>query len=224
MRIGNYEIPGGLLVMPAFAVVIAILVLWTWYYYAKQRGEMRTLAASRGWQFLGKEAPEFRQVLGAMAADTSWISENIIVVEGSPNKVYLFNYQSSSRTSADTSEIGTGCLAERSHALAGELVVIDPRPPLIGKLVEKLPDEWVQVGGPEFQEMFLVRSGRADVAAANVTSGVQEALLLRRTANLKWSRVWIAGRRVLVTVTYRLKPTEWDELIDLTKRLRAALP
>lgn len=57
-----------------------------------------------------------------------------------------------------------------------------------------------------------------------MTRGVQEIVLQRKDSRLKWSRVSIAGRRVLVTVTYRLKDAEWDDLIGLTARLRAALP
>ena len=224
MRIGDFEIPGGLLVMPAFALIVAVLLLWTWYYYAKQRGEMKDLAVSRGWSYLGKNDPEFSRLLLDFSAGTDWIVENIIRVEGEPARVYLFTYQASARTSSESTEIGAGCLSGRSLTPGGEVVVIDPRPPLIGKLVENLAGEWVEVGGADFRERFLVQSARADTATALVTRGVQEIVLQRKDCRLKWSRVSIAGRRVLVTVTYRLKDTEWDDLIGLTARLRAALP
>ncbi|MBZ5515777.1 MAG: hypothetical protein LAN62_13225 [Acidobacteriia bacterium] len=230
MRFGNLEIPGGLLVMPAFVLVVALLLLWSWYYYSKQASEMQTLAASRGWKFLGKDSPELRVWLEEADTDRdhsrNWRPENIILVEGPPDKVYLFNYTARSYgggARGSTPENGTACLAERPHGQARELVMIYGRSPLLGELEKKLLDDMVEVGGPEFRQEFLVRSHRPDVAAATVTSGLQ-GVLLRQTSSLMWDRVWIAGRCVFVTVTMRLKPEEWDELLGITKRLRAALP
>jgi hypothetical protein len=227
MRIGNLEIPGGLLVMPAFVLVAAVLVLWSWYYYSKQKSEMQSLAASRGWKFLGKDSPELRLWLEEVDADTDrkrhWRPDNIILVEGPPDTVYLFNYQASTYPGRASSELGTACLAERSDSQTRELVMIYRRSRLLGKLEEKLTDDEVEAGGPEFRRELLVRSRRPEIAAATVTSGVEE-VLLRQASSLRWDRVWIAGRHVLVTVTLRLKPEDWDELIGITKRLRAALP
>jgi len=84
-------------------------------------------------------------------------------------------------------------------------------------------DDKEEVGGPEFRRRFLVRCRRPDVVAATVTAGVQE-VLLRQDGDLKWNRVWIAGPLVLVTVTLRVKPNEWEELIAMTKALLTALP
>jgi len=226
MRIGNHEIPAGLLVMPAFVLVIAVLILWSCYYYSKQKSEMQSLAASRGWKFLGKDSPELRLWLEEVDADrerrSHWRPDNIILVEGPPDRVYLFNYQASTYPGRASSELGTACLAERPDGQSRELVMIYRRSRLFGKLEEKLTDDKMEVGGPEFQGQFLVRSARPDIAAATVTSGVEE-VLLRQASSSRWDRVWIAGRHVLVTVTLRLKPEEWDELLGITKRLLAAL-
>ena len=227
MRIGNLEIPGGILVMPAFVLVIAVLVLWSCYYHSLQKSEMRSLAASRGWKFLAKDSPELRRGLEEMDTDTdqkrNWRPENIILVESPPERVYLFNYWAPSQQSDGTPEEGTACLAERPDAQTKELVMIYRRSRLLGELEMKLLDDRVEVGGQEFRTEFLVRSRQPDIAAGTVTSALQE-VLLRQASGLMWDRVWIAGRRVLVTVTLRLKPEEWDELLGLTKRLRAALP
>jgi hypothetical protein len=230
MRIGNVEIPGGLLVMPAFVLVIALLLLWRWYYYSQQTSGMQRLATSRGWKFLGKESPELRLWLEEADTDRDyrrdWTPDNIILVEGPPDNVYLFNYSARSYpdgVNGATPETGTACLAERPHDQARELVMIYRRSRLFGKLEEKLTNDKVEVGGPEFRREFLVRSHRPDVAAATVTPGVEE-ILLRQASSLMWDRVWIAGRCVFVTVTLRLKPEEWDELLGITRRLRAALP
>ena len=222
MRFGDLEIPAGLLVMPAFVLVIAVLLLWSWYYHSEQKSEMKVLAASRGWKFLGKDLPELRLWLDEVD-DRNWRPDNIILVEGPPDRVYLFNYQASTYPGRASSELGTACLAERPDGKTRELVMIYRRSRLFGKLEEKLTDDKMEVGGPEFQGQFLVRSARSDIAAATVTSGVQE-VLLRQASSLRWNRVWIAGRCVLVTVTLRLKPEEWDELLGITKRLQATLP
>lgn len=133
MRIGNLEISGGLLVMPAFALVIAVLVLWSWYYYAAQTKEMKALAASRGWRFLGKDRSDLRAFLEEMETDTyvTWRPNNIILTGDSPNTVCLFNYQVDRGTGkTGSSGFGTGCLVERPGGRARGLVTIDRRPRL----------------------------------------------------------------------------------------------
>lgn len=227
MRLGNLDVPAGLLVMPAFALVIAVLLLWSWHYHSRQKTEMQLLAKSRGWRFLGRDAPELRRSLDEVDAGEDrgrdWKAENIISVESFPERVYLFTYQATGPTDEASTEFGTGCLAERPSGQAGERVLIDRRPRLLDRLVEMLNEDGVAVGGPEFQRSFMVWSHRPDVAEAIVTTGVQE-VLLRRASGLKWNRVWLADRRVLVTVTLRLKPEDWDELLSLSRSLLEALP
>jgi hypothetical protein len=229
MRIGKLDFPPELLIAPAIVLVAVVLVLWSCYYYSRQKGEMQTLAASRGWNFLGKDSPELRLWLEEADTDKDhrrdWRAENIILVEGPPDKVYLFNYTARSYgggARGSTPENGTACLAERPHGEPRELVMIY-RSPFLRELDKALLDDIVEVGGPEFREEFLVRSHRPDIAVATVTPGLQE-VLLRHASGLLWDRVWIAGRCVFVTVTLRLRPKEWDELLGITKHLRAALP
>ncbi len=224
MRIGKLEFPPELFILPALVLIAAVLILWSCYYHYKQKGEMRTLAESRGWNFLGKDLPELRRWLAGVDAIRRWKPSNIILVEGSPEKVYLFNYWAPSKQTRGSSEEGTACLAERPDGQTTELVTIDPRTPLapLNELEEKLVQDLVEVGSPEFRAKFMVRCRRRDVAAATVTSAMQE-VLLRQTSRLNWNQVMITGGRVLVTVTLPLKPEEWDELIGMTKRLRAAL-
>ncbi len=228
MRIGNFEVPGGLLVIPAFVLAIALLLLWSWYDQSKQKGEMQRLAVSRGWKFLGKDAPELRRGLEELDTDADrkrgWSPWNIILVEGPPDEVYLFNYQIRvSGGRGGNSEFGTACLAERPGGTVRELVMIYGRSPLFDDLENAALDDLVEVGGPEFRRQFRVRSHRRDTAAATVTSAMQE-VLLRPASGLTWDRVWIVRGHVLVTAALRLKPDEWDKLLGMTKRLRAALP
>jgi hypothetical protein len=224
MRFGNFEIPGGLLVMPAFVLVISILLLWSWYYYSRQTKEMERLAASRGWAFLGKDCSTLEQLLNGIASQKQWLPENVILVQSSPDSIYLFDYQANNHLSDAAPEVGTGCLAEGRSGRSGDVVIIDPRPPLPDALIDSLMDNLEEAGGPEFRRRFLVHASRPDAAAAAITPGVEEAALLRHTSRLKWDGIWIAGQRVLVTVRYALKTEERDALIDLAKRLLAALP
>jgi hypothetical protein len=146
---------------------------------------------------------------------------NIILVEDPRGKVYLFHYEVNDDSNDNTS-LGAACLAERQGGQAGEPVIIDHRS-IWDKLSEKAMANIVEVGGEEFRRKFLVRCSRPDIAAATVTHSVEE-VLLRPTSSLDWDRVFIAGGRVLVTVTLRLQPEEWDELLGMARRLRAALP
>jgi hypothetical protein len=180
------------------------------------------LAASRGWIFLGKDHPELRLWLDEVH-DRNWRPENIILVEGPPNGVFLFNYVSNAGPDDETPENGTACMAQCSGGQTTEKVIIYRRSRLFDKLEDLLLDDRVDVGRPEFRGKFRVLSRRPDIAARAVTTDVQE-ILLRQDYRLMWHRVLIAGRRVLVTVTLRLKPEEWDELLGMTKRLLAALP
>jgi hypothetical protein len=226
MRIGNLDIPGGLLVMPAFVLVVALLFLWAWYDYSSKKGGMQTLAESRGWNFLGENLPELPLWLEEVEAGRSWRPYNIILVQGPPDKIYLFNFQIRvSGGRGGSSDFGTACLAERPDGQTRELVMIEWRSPLpfLDKLKETSRQGGVEVGAPEFRQKFMVWCRRPDIAAATVTSGLQE-VLLRQRSSLIWDRVLIAGRHVLVTATYRMKPEAWDELLGMTKRLRTALP
>jgi hypothetical protein len=65
---------------------------------------------------------------------------------------------------------------------------------------------------------------RPDVAAMVVNNQVQKILLGHASTPQWFLKVRIIGRRVLVTTAWAQKPEEWEYLIALTTKLRAAAP
>jgi hypothetical protein len=226
MRLANLGTLARLGVIFAAAAVIAALLLYfrSWRERAEQEGGMRRLAAERGWEYLGSNAAGLPQALKEVDPDKDWRPQSVILVEGPPHRIYLFYYESGASSRREKPEPAAACLAGRSAGPAEEVVVIDPHASPASRLVFRLMGWLVSAaGGPEIERDFLVRSRRPEGAAAAVTSGVRE-VLRSQPSGVKWSRVWISGKCVLVTAASRLKTAEWDELLDLTKRLRAALP
>ena len=89
--------------------------------------------------------------------------------------------------------------------------------------LEKMLSDRVEVGGPEFRREYTVVCCQPDVAATVINYEVQK-ILLEHAADPQWVLdVRIVGQRVLVTTPWAQKPEEWDYLLALTRRLRAAI-
>jgi len=204
-----------LAVFAALALLVAILSVRQ---SGQQKAGMERFAASHGWQFLGTDSSQVESLLTQTDPKEKWRAWNIILVEGPPQSVYLFSYRTATRRSGG--ENGLACLAEGGGGRNEDPVAIYRRVPL----VEKLLGDRVEVGGPEFRQEFIVTCRRPDVAATVVNEAVQ-GILLQHVRDPQWVlQVRIARGRVLVTTSWAQKPGEWDYLIELTRRLRAALP
>jgi hypothetical protein len=185
---------------------------------AKREAVMEQFAISHGWRFLGSNRSQLDPVLHQVCPGESWLAYDIVLVQGPPAGVYLFGY--SSRRGRRIYEYGFGCLAEQAGSGTEEPVTIYRRVPLVDKMLS----DRIEVGGPEFSREYTVVCRRPDVAAMVVNNQVQKILLGHASTPQWFLEVRIIGRRVLVTTAWAQKPEEWEYLIAMTTRLRAAAP
>ena len=114
---------------------------------------------------------------------------------------------------------GNACLAEHTGRVHQGPVEIFTRVPGVDKLVGNR----VKVGGEKFREEFTVTSTRPEEALTSVNAEV-ERILLEHAAGPGWNlSVTIAGRSVLVSSHWAETEQDWDYLIALARRLRAAV-
>jgi len=197
------------------AVAIIILSLRQ---SAKRKVEMERFAASHGWRFLGRDASQLLLILDQVDPSENWTPDNIVLVGGRWKSIYLFSYSAGPKGD-QTDEYGFACLAEHAGWRNEEPVSIFRRVPV----VEKLLSDRVELGGPDFRREFTVQCRRPDVATTVVDNEVQSILLEHALGPQWYLEVRIVGGRILVTTSHAQKLEEWDYLITMTKRLRAAL-
>lgn len=209
-----------------FGVIAVVIIILSLRQSARVRADMAQFAASHGWVFLGGDPSErlkLNQILDQVDPSKNWRAEYIVLVGAPRESMYLFRYLASSkggRRGGRTNEYRFACLAEHAGWRNEDSVSISSRVPLLEKL---LPNR-VDVGGPDFRREFSVECRRTDVAATVVNDSVQ-SILLEHAAGPQWYlEVRIVGGRILVTTAWAQKPEEWDYLITMTTRVRAALP
>lgn len=208
-----------IITLAIFGVLAATAVFLSLRQSTKQKAAMEQFAASHGWRFLGRDQSQLRPVLDQVDPSESWTAADIVLVERPPASVHLFSY-SSTRRGRRSYEYGFGCLAEHTGWGSEERVSIYRRVPLL----EKMLSDRVEVGEPEFRREYTVACRQPDVAATVVNYAVQK-IMLEHASHPQWAlQVRIVGQRVLVTTSWAQKPEEWDYLITLTRRLRAAMP
>jgi len=211
-----------IVILVGFGAVVLLGAILSVRQSARRKARMEQFAAQHGWQFLGADSSQVESMLTQIEPNKDWRAQNIILVERPPESLYLFYYSSGTKSGESLDEYGFACLADRAawRWRNEDPVAIYPRVPL----VEKLFRYRVEVGGPEFQQEFTVNCQRPDVAATVVNHEVQSILLEHAVGPQWYLEVTIVGGRILVTTSHAQKPEEWDHLIDMTARLRAALP
>lgn len=205
--------------LAVFGALAATLVFLSRRQGLEQRNAMEQFAAGHGWRFLGRDASQLLPLLEQVDPNESWIADDIVALENPPAGAWLFAYNSYPRQRPSSRERGYACLALGAGGGNDNPVFIHRRVPL----VEKLLGGQVDAGTPEFRREYSVTCAQPVVAMMAVNGEVQK-ILLEHAASPQWSLlVRIAGRRVLVTTHWAQKPEEWDYLIALTRKLRAAI-
>lgn len=202
-----------------FGALAATLIFLSRRQGTEQRNAMEQFAASHGCRFLGRDASQVLPLLEQIDASESWTVHDIVALEGPPAGAWLFGYSSHRRQSRASPEYGYGCLTEAAGGGHDTPVFIHRRVPLLDKMLS----DRVEAGSPEFRREYSVTSTQPAAAQAVVNGEVQK-ILLEHAASPQWTLlVRIAGRRVLVTTSWAQKPEEWDYLVTMTRRLRAAV-
>jgi hypothetical protein len=208
-----------IIALAVFGALAATLVVLSRRQGIEQRNAMERFAAGHGGRFLGRDASQLLPLLEQVDASESWSVYDIVALESPPAGAWLFGYNSHPRQRPSSREYGYACLAEAAGGGNDNPVFIHRRV----SLVEKLEGDQVDAGTPEFRREYTVTCGQPVVAMMAVNGDVQK-ILLEHAASPQWYLlVRITGRRVLVTTGWAQKPEEWDYLVTLTRRLRAAI-
>jgi hypothetical protein len=212
---GTTEIVGisifGLLLLGAVA-----LGLWQG---TKQRERVARYSSGHGFSVLRAGDARLAALLEQVAPDSRFSPHPVMLVEPAPNGVYLFGCQIRSKERSSTSSTGYACLAEHAANRPEWPVTIFTRTPIVEKLVR----DRVETGGEEFRRKFTVTCSNAGVALVTVSVEVQRIFLDHAAGPGWYLSVTIAGRGVLVESHWAQTEEEWDYLIALAKKLRAAL-
>ena len=199
-------------------LVLCALVAGIWQ-GARQREEVARYSVGRGFRVLQPGDARLAALLDEATPDSNWSTYNVMLAEPAPLGVHLFGYSLDSKKSRSKPSNGFACLAEHDAGRPEWPVTIFRRMPGL----EILVGERVEAGGDEFRRKFTVTCANAGVAMVTVNADV-ERVLLDHIAGPGWYlTATIAGKGVLVQSHYAQTEQEWDYLISLTKKLRAAV-
>jgi hypothetical protein len=200
----------GLLVVGALALGI--------YQGAQLKKRVANYAALHGWSVSRLGDARLNALLEDLAPEDRWGPNEVMQVERPPESVYLFGYNRAGQGRSSASR-GNACLAEHTGRLHQSPVVIFTRVPGI----DKLEGNRVKVGGEEFRNKFTVTCVRPEGALDSVNAEV-ERILLDHIAGPGWTiTVMIAGRSLMVSSRWAETEQDWDYLIAMARRLRAAV-
>ncbi len=210
---------GEIVVMSIFGLLVLGALARAIWEGAKRREQVARYSSSRGFRVLGAGHEPLVALLEQVEPDSKWSPYFVMLAEPEPRSVYLFSYAVSPKDRPSKSSNGYACLAEHSANRPEWLVTIFTRVPV----VEKLVGDRVEAGGEEFRRAFTVTCSNAGAALATVNVEI-ERVLLEHAASPGWNlTVTLAGRGVLVQSCWAQTEQEWDYLIVLAKKLRAAL-
>jgi hypothetical protein len=186
---------------------------------ARQREQVARYSTGRGFRVLPPGYAPLATLLEQAAPDSSWSTENAMLAELAPRAVYLFGYSVSSRHGRSKPWSGFAALAEHVASRIHAPLTISRRIPGL----EVLVGEKVEAGGEEFRRAFTVTCADAGVAMVTMNTDIERVLLDHIAGPGFNLTVTIAGTAVLVQSHWAQTEQEWDYLISLTRRLRAAV-
>jgi hypothetical protein len=188
------------------------------YQASQTKKRIANYAALHGWSVSKLGDARLNALLKELAPQDSWGPREAMQVERPPESIYLFAYLLAGRGRSSSSR-GNACLAEHTGRVHPSTMEISTRVPGF----DKLAGDRVKAGGEKFREEFTVTCERPEEALKSVNAEV-ERILLEHAAGPNWNlSVIIAGRSVLVSSRWAETEQDWDHLIAMTRRLRAAL-
>ena len=189
------------------------------YQGAQTRKRVANYAALHGWSVSRLGDARLNALLDEVSPELNWSPNNVMQVDGPPESLYLFGYTVRPKRGRSSDSTGTACLAEHTGRVYQDPVEISTRVPGLDRLV----GDRVKAGGERVREEFTVMCQRPEEALKLVNAEV-ERILLEHAAGPMWNlSVTIAGRGVLVSSHWAETEQEWDHLIAMARRLRAAV-
>ena len=189
------------------------------YQAAQKTKRVANYAALHAWSVSPRGDARLSALLEEVSPEGNWYPKDAMQVERPPESLYLFGYTVRPKRGRSSDSTGNACLAEHTGRVHRGPVVIFNRTPGIDKLV----GDRVKVGGEKFRDEFTVTCARPEEALESINAEV-ERILLEHAAGPGWTiTVTIAGRGVLVSSHWAETEQDWDYLIALARRLRAAV-
>jgi hypothetical protein len=189
------------------------------YQAAQKTKRVANHAALHGWSVSKLGDARLNALLEEVSPEADWYPKDAMQVERPPESLYLFGYTVRPKRGRSSDSTGNACLAEhtgRVHQGPVEIFTLVPG-------IDKLAENRVKAGGEEFRRKFTVTCARPEEALNSVNAEV-ERILLDHIAGPGWTiTVTIAGRGVLVSSHWAETEQDWDYLIALARRLRAAV-
>jgi hypothetical protein len=149
----------------------------------------------------------------------SWSPDNVMLVEPPPHALYLFGVLVSTRGGNTSASTGWACLAQHDAGYLAQPVAIFTRIPGADFLVSGRVD----AGSEEFRREFTVTGSDPVFARLAINPGIERLLLDHATAPGWNLNVYLSSKGLIVESRWALADDEWDYLVVLARKLRAAL-
>jgi hypothetical protein len=187
---------------------------------------MQDFASSRGWSFSAADTEGLATKLDALSPDLQFHIFNVMAIESGPRTMRLFDYQYHFREHRRSDYPGTGCIVEssrfRNAGLGQDIVEIVDRT----RLDTALAGDQVDMGNSGFSQNFMVISKNRIAAKNAITPALQSVLVRHHEAPL-YNSVTIrmsATGAVVLNRSLDPDPTQWADLVELSRELEASLP
>jgi hypothetical protein len=205
--------------MAIFALLVLVALVLAIRQGARQRVREARYAILHGWRVSTAGDPRLNGLMEETVPEQDWRPRDVMEAEPPPESVYLFSYQASARKAPSNRFTGKACLAaHHGRSYRGPVVILTRTPG-----VDKLMGHRVAIGGETFRRKFTVTCEHAEDAPLAVNAEV-ERILLEHDREPGWRLTTvIAGRQVLVASFWAATEQEWDYLIALARKLRAAV-
>jgi len=210
---------GEIITMSIFGLLVLAGLTASIYQGAKQRRQVAAYSSSRGYTLLKFNDPRLAALLDLVSPNTDWSPHTVLLVEPPPRAIYLFGTLFNSKRSRSKASTAFACLVEHTSHRPEHPVSVFTRIPGGDFLISNR----IEAGSEDFQRQFSVTGDDAASAQAALTPAVQSILLELATAPGWNLTVDIAAKAIVAQSHWALSDDEWDYLVNLARKLRAAL-
>lgn len=214
-EMGSAEI----IVMSIFGLLVLAGLAAGIHQGAKQRRQAAAYSSHRGYALLKRNEPRLASLLGLISPNMSWSPDTVMLVEPPPHAIYLFGALVNTRGGNTRASTGWACLAEYDTGFLAHPVAIFTRIPGADFLVNGRVD----AGSEEFRREFSITGSDPASAQLAIDPGIERILLDHATAPGWNLNVYLSSKGIIIESRWALTDDEWDYLVALARKLRAAL-